>query len=142
MHVVDLFLQGYSCSESILMPFAEQFGIESDIAARISSGFGFAPGRNTEKTCGVVTGAIMVIGLTYGAGLNKNLYAKDLCTLVVQEFISRFSARRKSVACKKIHATYNAAEKIRHLTGKHAFCAMVTRDAAEILEELLNEGYE
>ncbi len=138
---VDLFIQGYSCSECIVMAFADQFGLDPDMAAKISSGFGFAAGRNREKTCGVVTGAIIVIGLKYGAGIKKDSYAKDLCALITQEFINRFSERRKSIACKKVHATFRNTEKIRDLEGEYAFCALVTNEAAEILLELLNGEY-
>ncbi len=138
---LDLFIQGYSCSQSIVMAFADELGLEPETAARISSGFGFAAGKNREKTCGVVTGAIMAIGLKYGPGLQRDLYAKDLCALATQEFINRFAERRNGVACKKVHATFKRTERIRHLEAEPAFCAKVTRDAAEILEEILKEDY-
>lgn len=137
-YTVDLFMQGYSCSECIVLAFADRFGLDPDTAARISSGFGFMAGKNREKTCGVVTGAIMVIGLRFGAGLERNAYATDLCALVTQEFITRFAERRGSMNCYKIHATYKDSDRIRELVGKYASCAKVTRDAAEILEEILN----
>ncbi len=137
---VELWIQGYSCSECVVMAFADELGLDPDMAARISSGFGFSAGLGREKTCGVVTGAIMVIGLKYGAGLKGEQYARDTCILVVQEFFTRFIARRTSVLCKKIHMTYGqGSEKVRHLRGEKAFCAKVTKDAVEILEEMFRE---
>ncbi len=142
-HSVDLWIQGYSCSECVVMPFADEFGLEPDLAARISSGFGFSAGLDKEKTCGVVTGALMVIGLKYGAGLKGEQYARDICTMAVQDFFTRFLVRRKSVLCKKVHLSYDQnlekTERVRHLRGYKAFCANLTKEAVEILEEMFGE---
>lgn len=64
--------RGYMCSESIVMAFVEEFGLDLEIAAKIFGGF--AGGMAQGKTCGAVTGAIMVIRLKYGAGLIRDQY--------------------------------------------------------------------
>ena len=58
---VDLLLRGYMCSESVVMAFGGEFGLDPEVATRISGGF--AGGMAQGKTCGAVAGAIMVIGL-------------------------------------------------------------------------------
>ncbi len=137
---VDLWIQGYNCSESVVMAFADDLGLDRDMASGISSVFGFSAGFDRERTCGVVTGALMVIGLKYGAGLDGGEYEKDRCALAVQEFITRFLSCRKSILCKKVHLTYGRTpEKLRHLKGEKAFCAGLTKEAAEILESMFAE---
>jgi len=39
-----LFRHGFSCSQAVLSVFAKQFGLERDIALRISQGFGAGMG--------------------------------------------------------------------------------------------------
>lgn len=137
---VDYAERGYMCSESIVMAFVEEFGLKPDIAARISSGF--AGGMAQGKTCGAVTGAIMVIGLKYGAGLIRDQYSKDMCFQITQEFSQCFLSRRKSLECTEILLMNNInpkdPEEMKNLREKR-LCDKIIKDAAEILEDLFKE---
>ncbi|MCP4747874.1 MAG: C_GCAxxG_C_C family protein [Desulfobacteraceae bacterium] len=139
-YAVDLMMKGYMCSESIVMAFANEFGLEPEIAARISGGF--AGGMAQGKTCGAVTGAIMVIGLKYGAGLIRDQYSKDMCFQITQEFSYRFVARRKSIECGEIllmnNINPNDPEEIENLRERR-LCDKIVMDSAEILEDLFRE---
>lgn len=139
-NAVDLMLEGYMCSESIVMAFANDFGLEPEIAARISGGF--AGGMAQGKTCGAVTGAIMVIGLKYGAGLIGDQYSKDMCFQITQEFSHRFMARRKSLECSEILLMNNInpkdPEEMRNLR-EEKICDKIVKDSAEILDDLFWE---
>lgn len=132
--------RGYMCSGSILMAFAEEFGLRLETAAKIS--FGFAGGMVQGKTCGAVTGAFMVIGLKYGSGLTTDQYQKDYCAQIIQEFSHRFTARRKSLECSEILLMNNVnrydPEEMRNLREKK-LCDKIIKDAAEILEDLFKE---
>jgi C_GCAxxG_C_C family probable redox protein len=132
--------RGYMCSSSIVMAFAEEFGIGPETAAKIS--FGFAGGMAQGKTCGAVTGSIMVIGLKYGSGLITDQYSKDICSQIIQEFSHRFTARRKSLECGEILLMNNINPKdpkeMRNLREKK-LCDKIIKDAAEILEDLFRE---
>ena len=59
------FEKGYSCAPSVLPAYSEQFGLEKELALKIACGFGGGIGR-TGRTCGAVTGAVIVIGLKHG----------------------------------------------------------------------------
>ena len=137
---IDYGERGYMCSESIVMAFAEEFGLGLEIAAKISCGF--AGGLAQGKTCGAVTGAIMVIGLKYGAGLIRDQYSKDICSQIIQEFSHRFMDRRKSLECSEILLMNKINSKdpvtMRNLREKK-LCDKIIKDAAEILEDLLRE---
>lgn len=138
---VDFLMKGYMCSDSIVMAFAKEFGLEPEIATRISSGF--AGGMAQGKTCGAVTGAIMVIGLKYGSGLTINQYSRDLCFQITQEFSHRFMARRKSLDCNEILLMNNInpkdPEEMKKLREKK-LCDKIVTDSVEILVDLLSEG--
>lgn len=51
----------YNCAQSVLIPFAEETGIDEETAYSIASGFG--SGMKTGGVCGAITGGIMVLGL-------------------------------------------------------------------------------
>ena len=131
--------RGYMCSEAVVMAYAEEFGLESDIAARISGGF--AGGMAQGKTCGAVTGAIIVIGLKYGAGLIRDQYSRDMCFQITEKFSHCFMARRKSLECNEILLMNNInskdPEEMKNLREK-GLCDKIIKDAAEILEDLFS----
>ena len=52
---VTLFQQGFNCTQSILSVFAPDFGLDRDMARRISQGFGAGIAR-TDKMCGSLCG--------------------------------------------------------------------------------------
>lgn len=141
-YAVELMRQGYMCSAALVAAFTCDLGLDQAVAARISSGL--AAGMAQEKTCGAVTGAVLVIGLKYGTGLFADNFSKDLCAQMIQEFFHRFAVRRKSVGCKKIHKSYLNDPASPDILGsrreKIAFCTKIVRDAAEILEAILGEN--
>ena len=60
----ELFIQGIDCSQVVTGRFADRMGMEEDDAKKMSSCFG--GGMMCGETCGAVTGALMVIGMTFG----------------------------------------------------------------------------
>jgi C_GCAxxG_C_C family probable redox protein len=60
--VQNLFDEGYACSQSVLLVFANQFNLDERTAKLISSTFAGGMGRLRQK-CGAVTGGFMVLGL-------------------------------------------------------------------------------
>ena len=52
------FDEGYACSQSVLLAFADQFDLDERTAKLISSTFGGGMGR-LRQTCGAVTGGFM-----------------------------------------------------------------------------------
>ena len=56
----------YNCAQSVLLPFAETFGMSEDEVMRIAVHFG--RGMKMGSVCGAVTGGLMALGL---AGLDS-----------------------------------------------------------------------
>ena len=61
----QLFLEGYSCSQSIAAAFCDETNMRLEDAVKISSSFGGGMGRLRE-VCGAVSGMFMVVGAKYG----------------------------------------------------------------------------
>ena len=51
----------YNCAQSVLIPFAEDFGMSREEAFRVAANFG--AGMRMGSVCGAVTGALMALGL-------------------------------------------------------------------------------
>ena len=65
------FMNGYNCSQAVLLAFCEDFGLGKETALKISEPFGGGMGRMRE-VCGTVTGMFMVIGLAMGNDNSQN----------------------------------------------------------------------
>lgn len=144
---LSLFMEGYNCSQSVFMAFADRFGIDEDTAKRISAGLGGGVGRQRE-VCGAVSGAVMVIGSIRAAESGDDSDGKKANYELVREFCDSFRERHggtiicremlKIMADKKESATPD--ERNAEYYAKRP-CARAVYDAAEILEEMI-EKYE
>ena len=138
----NYFKEGYNCAQSIVLAFIEEMGLDKQTALKISSAFGGGMGRLRE-VCGAVSGVFMVLGAKYGyytaetGELKMNLYAS------VQEIASRFKEKNGSIVCKElIGVAGSEAPKPEKRTDeyyKKRPCVSLVGDAAEILENYLNE---
>ena len=62
----ELFRSGLNCSQAIVAVFSEEHGFPAETAIRMAYPFGRGMG-GCGCTCGALTGAMMVIGMKYGA---------------------------------------------------------------------------
>ena len=56
---IDLFKEGYNCSQAVFLAFEDLFNMEREVTLRLSSSFGGGMGRLRE-VCGAVSGMFMV----------------------------------------------------------------------------------
>lgn len=59
---LDRFENGFNCSQSTFSVFAEELDLDLESALRVAGAFGGGI-AGTGSTCGIVTGALMAIGL-------------------------------------------------------------------------------
>jgi len=136
------FQDGFNCSQSVLFAFAEKFGLDEDIALRISGAFGAGMGR-TQATCGVVTGAYMVIGLKYAHTRKEEDYRKEITYSKVREFAERFKAKCGTTICRELLdgcdlLTEEGHERFKNESFKDKICIPCMRESVRILNELLD----
>ena len=67
----------YNCAQSVLLPFAEEFGISREQAYRMGAHFG--GGMKMGSVCGVITGGLMALG---AAGLEDPAVANRFCRMI------------------------------------------------------------
>jgi C_GCAxxG_C_C family probable redox protein len=138
--MLSYFKGNFNCAQSVLSTFCSQYGLEEDIALKIATGFGGGMGR-FGRTCGAVSGAIMVIGLKYGQGKNDSIELKEKTYQVVSEFTNRFQEIHGSVICKELlGCDINTPEGKDYYNQNEFFekkCSQYVKSTAEILEEIL-----
>ena len=137
---VALFQQGFTCSQALLSVFAQDFGLDRDMALRILQGFG-AGIAYTDDTCGAVSGAIMVIGLRYGRIRADDIVAKEKTYAVVREFLREFKKRNGSVDCTGLLG-YDLSDpqqvaEVKKNKVVMARCPAFVRDAVKLVEILV-----
>ena len=137
---VSDFNKGYNCAQSVFSAFSEVTVIDEDSSRSIASGFGAGFGR-LQKTCGAVTGAIMVIGCRF---LRGNQWSPDLKEVIYKEtrdFVEKFRQRNGTIKCfELIGVNLGTEEGQRIANEKNLFrekCEKYVKDACEILEEII-----
>ena len=132
------FNEGMSCSQAILTAYGQEFGIDKGLSLKISAPFGGGMARMGE-TCGAVTGALMVLGLKYAAGKD----AKEKLFSLENEFAEKFKENNNSINCRKLLNCDLANPEERKVFVEKGLaeklCRKFVKDAAEILEELLQK---
>jgi C_GCAxxG_C_C family probable redox protein len=139
-YALGLMLQGFSCSQSVLLTYADSFGLERELALRVSSAFGGGISR-MGNICGAVTGAFMVTGLKYGSVRPDDIAAKDKNYEMGREFAHRFQSRHGSILCRELLGI-DISNPEGHLLAKKkglftSLCPLFVKGSVEILEELL-----
>lgn len=139
---MERFNNGFNCSQAVLSSYSEQFGLDCDRAFKIATGFG--GGMRMSETCGAVTGAFMVLGLKYGNTTAQDQQAKEKTYEMILEFTNRFKVRNGSVVCRELlGCDINTQEGRKKAQDKDLFstvCPEIVKNAAEILEEMLNNS--
>lgn len=110
---VGFFRQGYNCSQSVAMSFADLYDVPEPMMARFSASFGGGIGRMRE-TCGSACAMFMLAGLevqdvddsasatdfSHNPYPSQELKKKDY--EVVQHLASEFKSETGSIICKEL----------------------------------------
>ncbi|MGB9596654.1 MAG: C-GCAxxG-C-C family protein [Candidatus Poribacteria bacterium] len=137
---VSIFNEGFSCSQATLSAFAVDFGLYEELALKVSCAFGGGI-SHLGSICGVVSGALMVIGLKYGRTKKEDTKARDETYGLANEFINRFKERNNSIICNELLgcdiSTIDGLEIAKRKRSEPNFCPKFVKSAVEILEEIL-----
>jgi C_GCAxxG_C_C family probable redox protein len=140
---VSCFNEGFMCSQAVLAAYAGQFGMDRETALKVSAAFGGGMGRMGE-ICGAVTGAFMVIGLKYGRIAVTDTKSLEKTNRLVKEFSGRFKSLNGSIVCRELlGCDLSTPDGLKTFTDKKlrdTLCTKLVRDAAEIVEQLLEEN--
>lgn len=144
---VAYFKEGYNCSQSVFLAFADKYGIDRELAARLSASFGAGIGRMRE-VCGAVNGMFMVVGLETGATVGADQAGKAANYAKVQEFAAKVKEQTGgTIICRELLGLdKKALEKETPIPQtrteqyyKKRPCVEMIRMAAQLLEEEYGE---
>ncbi len=130
----------FNCAQSVLAALAPTVGIPEDEALKVAAAFGGGIARSG-NVCGAVAGALMAIGLKYGASDGGDKAAKDRTYALADEFTQRFRARHGDVLCSGLlerdMSTPEGRQSAREQGLYDTVCPTFVRDAVEIALEIM-----
>lgn len=143
---VVFFKEGYNCSQSVVMAYADLYDLDMETAKKISASFGGGMGRLRE-VCGAVSGMFIILGLHSPASDPTNKITKSENYAAVQRTAQVFKDRFGSYICadllqvKRLPQSPNPSDRNAEYYAKQP-CARFVAEAAEILgrEILRNEN--
>lgn len=97
----ELFVGGANCAQAVFVAFAEDCGINEEVAMRLSSSFGGGMGRLRE-VCGAVSGMFMVAGLLAGYTTTDPKEKKDGHYALIQELADEFKKEHETIICRDL----------------------------------------
>lgn len=133
-----LFRLGYNCSQAVFGAFAEEFGVDSELALRISCSFGGGMGRLRE-VCGAVSGMLLVCGMSNGYSTPETGTIKASHYKLVQRLANAFREMHGSIICRDLLGGTASAEPIPSERTPEYYstrpCERLIGTAAKIIEE-------
>lgn len=138
---MELFKQGYNCSQSVVAAFCEDTGMDFETALKISSSFGGGMGRLRE-VCGAVSGMFMVAGMKYGYTDPEDRISKSEHYKLIQEMAEKFTVQNRSLICRELlgleekKQSHVPEERTEEYYKKRP-CIELVGDAAEIMHQIM-----
>lgn len=132
----DLFMQGYSCSESVINAAYNAGVIDKslnpELINRIASPFSGAMGGH-QCLCGAVASSQIILGLVYGRTSPNNDPHK--IKELANEFNEEFKKKRKATCCKVLRLAQKDFPE-----NPRQSCANIVQECAEILTAIIERS--
>jgi C_GCAxxG_C_C family probable redox protein len=134
-----LFHDGYRCSQAVLEAFAEDLGLSSEIARKIS--LGLAAGSGAGGECGAVSAAYLVNGMAHGFSHPGDPERFRVVMQKNTEFLEKFKELHGRINCHElIGVNLMSAEGKQYFNDndiKNTVCTKLVEDSVQILQELI-----
>ncbi|MBQ4580389.1 MAG: C_GCAxxG_C_C family protein [Clostridia bacterium] len=113
----------YNCGQAVILPFAEEMGIPSDLTMRFAANYG--GGMKTGALCGGVAGGVTVLAL----------YGLDTPDVTAQYYARVREKHAESIDCRVLLQRNAEAG-----NEKKPFCDGLVYECIEIAEDMLQEA--
>lgn len=139
---VELFKQGYNCSQSVVVAFADMYDLDESVALKMSASFGGGIGRMRE-TCGAACGMFILAGFEKSALSPADNRAKSDNYKLVQQLADEFVVRNGSLKCSELLGLDKSTKITSEAEGrtsqyyKKRPCVKMVEEAARIYSEYL-----
>lgn len=133
---LTLFEKGFNCTQSLLVAYGCELGLDRDTALKLASPFGGGIGRSG-NTCGAIIGAIMIIGLKHGTtDINDKEAEKNIYKLTAK-FIEQFKSRldTNTILCRELIGNEKDPSFSHKIAKKK--CLKYIKESAEIIKEII-----
>ncbi len=137
----SLFLEGYNCAQAVFGAFSDELCIDTEMAMKLSSGFGGGMGRLRE-VCGAVSGMFMVFNMKYGYTSPDDIAGKKALYSHIQALAKRFEEENGSIICRELLSlSEKKSEPAPDTRTKEYYkkrpCAQLVEIAANIVEDYM-----
>lgn len=134
----EYFKNGYNCAQSLFAAYSEYTGIDEQQSHAVAAAFGGGMG-NTQSTCGLVSGALMVLGSTFYNPDNLQV-SKEIVMQYSQTLMDLLNRKYGTISCRKltgIDFSQNMPLDSAAKQKMHETCFRVMEDVCIILDEML-----
>ena len=134
----DCHASGLNCAQSVLVAFRDVTGFTEEQSIAMASGFG--GGMRYGGVCGVVSAAILVLGMFSPANRENGAEGKRRSGEITKEFQSRFTQRFGNLDCHALKAnpTGEGTEMAKALNCE-AHCRKMVVSGTELLHDMISE---
>ena len=122
-------VKGYNCSQSVLCAYADEIGMDKELAYRLAESLGGGIG-GMQEVCGAFSAACLILGCYTSDGKLEGGNSKAVTREAILAAAEQFKGEMGSIICREILG----GEKI--VRGS---CGKRVRVAAEIVEKFLAE---
>jgi C_GCAxxG_C_C family probable redox protein len=133
-----LFHEGFRCSQAVLEVFAEELGIDPDIARKVS--LGLAAGSGAGGECGAVAAAYLVNGLKNGFSHPGDPEKFKTVMMKNVQFLENFKALHGKINCQDLISldlfTEEGKKYFQENDIKTKICTKFVEDSVKILEKI------
>lgn len=140
-YAAERFTAGFNCAQAVATAFTRETGLEENLLCTMSTAFGGGGGRR-QFCCGAVSGALLIISLLKGRGLDDDKERAEESYALAREFFARFEAAHGSSECRilldKINLQTPEGQERFINENMKARCISYIRSAVSIVEELLD----
>jgi C_GCAxxG_C_C family probable redox protein len=129
-----------NCAQSVVSVYCEEFGLDRNLGLKMAMGFGGGMARSG-NTCGAVTGAYMILGLSQRINENNARESLERTYKLIHEFNREFKAIHGTILCKEL-IKYDLSNPEQHAEARDkrifvTVCPDLVQDAGKILELVL-----
>lgn len=130
--------KGYNCSQTVFAYFADDLGLDEEIAVKISTPFEM--GMYKSDICGALTASYMALGLKYGS---TDPYEKIELSKMIYKLDKEFEERMGHTKCANLlKVNVNTDDGFNYAVENDLLskvCGKCITNAIEITEEIMDE---
>ena len=140
----NYFLNGYNCSQSVVLAFSDMTGFDEKSLAMLAQPFGGGMGGMRE-VCGTVSGMWIVLGALFGDSEPKHPKQRNELYARVRELAQKFEEDNGSLICRELlglvplGSAKNAVGGVPVVNKNKRPCPELVKYAADLLDEYIEK---